>query len=105
MSILEEYQQKRERIKQMGGPEAVERHHERGSWTARERVDYFFDPGTFTEIGTFVKHRSTNFGMDKRVIPAEGVVTGYGMVIARENDRCRAIPSAPGSLSGSPGAA
>ena len=83
MSILEEYQQKRERIKQMGGPEAVERHHERGSWTARERVDYFFDPGTFTEVGLFVKHRTTAFGMDKREVPAEGVITGFGKVNGR----------------------
>ena len=84
MSILEEYQQKRERIKQMGGPEAVERHHERGSWTARERVDYFFDPGTFTEVGLFVKHRTTAFGMDKREVPAEGVITGFGKVNGRQ---------------------
>jgi len=84
VSILEEYQQKRERIKQMGGPEAVERHHERGSWTARERVDYFFDPGTFTEVGLFVKHRTTAFGMDKREVPAEGVITGFGKVSGRQ---------------------
>ena len=84
MSILEEYQQKRERIKQMGGPEAVKRHHERGSWTARERVDYFFDPGTFTEVGLFVKHRTTAFGMDKREVPAEGVITGFGKVNGRQ---------------------
>jgi len=84
VSILEEYQQKRERIKQMGGPEAVERHHERGSWTARERVDYFFDPGTFTEVGLFVKHRTTAFGMDKREVPAEGVITGFGKVNGRQ---------------------
>lgn len=84
MSTLEEYQQKRERIKQMGGPEAVERRHERGSWTARERVDYFFDPGTFTEVGLFVKHRTTAFGMDKREVPAEGVITGFGKVNGRQ---------------------
>ena len=84
MSILEEYQQKRERIKQMGGPEAVGRHHERGSWTARERIDYFFDPGTFTEVGLFVKHRTTAFGMDKREAPAEGVITGFGKVDGRQ---------------------
>ena len=83
MGILEEYKQKRERIKQMGGAEAVEQQHKRGSLTARERVEYFFDPGTFAEIGLFVKHRTTAFGMDKREVPAEGVITGFGKV----NDR------------------
>ncbi len=80
MSTLDEYKQKREKIEQMGGPKAVEQQHERGSWTARERIEYFFDPGAFTETGLFVKHRTTAFGMDKREIPAEGVITGFGKV-------------------------
>jgi len=83
MGILEEYKRKRETILQMGGPRAVEQQHQRGSWTARERVEYFFDPGTFTEIGLFVKHRTTAFGMDRRELPAEGVVTGFGRVNGR----------------------
>ena len=73
--MLDEYKQKRDKIKQMGGPKAVSQQHKRGSWTARERIEYFFDPGTFIEIGLFVKHRTTAFGMDKREIPAEGVIT------------------------------
>jgi acetyl-CoA carboxylase carboxyltransferase component len=80
---IEAYKAKREKIKQMGGPKAIEKRHEAGQWSARERVDYFFDPGTFTEIGLFVKHRTTNFGMDKREVPAEGVITGYGNVNGR----------------------
>jgi acetyl-CoA carboxylase carboxyltransferase component len=80
---IETYKAKREKIKQMGGPKAIEKRHEAGQWSARERVDYFFDPGTFTEIGLFVKHRTTNFGMDKREVPAEGVITGYGKVNGR----------------------
>jgi acetyl-CoA carboxylase carboxyltransferase component len=83
MDIYEEYKQKREKIKQMGGPKSVEAQHGSGKWTARERVDYFFDPGTFTEIGLFVKHRTTAFGMDKREVPAEGVITGFGKVNGR----------------------
>ncbi len=83
MSKLEEYLQKREKIKQMGGPKAIEERHKRGQWSARERIDYFFDPGTFTEVGLFVKHRTTAFGMDKREVPAEGVVTGFGKVNGR----------------------
>jgi len=80
---FQEYKQRKEKILQMGGAEAVEKQHQEGKWTARERVEYFFDPGTFTEIGMFVKHRTTNFGLDKREIPAEGVITGYGKVNGR----------------------
>ncbi len=81
--LIEEYQQKRQKIKEMGGAEAIEKRHKGGQWTARERIEYFFDPGTFSEIGIFVKHRTVHFGMDKREVPAEGVVTGYGMVNGR----------------------
>ncbi len=81
--LLEEYKKKREKIVSMGGPQAIEQRHKGGQWTARERINYFFDPGTFTEIGLFVKHRTVHFGMDKREVPAEGVVTGYGLVNGR----------------------
>jgi len=82
--ILSEYREKRKKIVMMGGPEAVEKQHKRGKMTARERIQYFFDPETFTETGTFVRHRTTAFGMDKREIPAEGVVVGYGKVNGRK---------------------
>ncbi len=81
--LIEQYKQKREKILQMGGAEAIEKRHQKGQWTARERIDYLFDKGTFTEIGLFVKNRTTAFGMDKREIPAEGVVTGFGKVNGR----------------------
>ncbi|MFC1955099.1 acyl-CoA carboxylase subunit beta [Chloroflexota bacterium] len=81
--LIEELKRKREKIEAMGSAEAVEKRHKGGQWTARERIEYFFDPGTFTEIGMFVKHRTTQFGMYKREVPAEGVVTGYGLI----NDR------------------
>ncbi len=80
--LIDQYLAKRNKIIQMD-PKAVEKRHAAGQWTARERMEYFFDPGTFTEIGLFVKHRTTHFGMDKKEIPAEGVITGYGKV----NDR------------------
>ena len=82
--ILSKHREKRKKIERMGGPEAVEKQHKRGKMTARERIQYFFDPGTFTEIGTFVRHRTTAFGMGKREIPAEGVVVGYGKVNGRK---------------------
>ncbi len=80
---IRQYQEKREKIKEMGGAEAIEKRHKKGQWTARERIEYLFDPGTFTEIGLFVKHRTTAFGLDKREIPAEGVITGFGKVNGR----------------------
>ncbi|MQL51760.1 acyl-CoA carboxylase subunit beta [Desulfofundulus thermobenzoicus] len=84
MDRYQELVQKKEKIRQMGGPKAVEQQHKSGKWTARERIEYFFDPGTFTEMGMFVRHRTTAFGMDKRDVPAEGVVVGYGKVNGRK---------------------
>ncbi len=81
--LIEEYKRKREKIKQMGGTKAIEERRKKGQWSARERVEYFFDPGTFTEIGLFVKHRTTAFGLDKKEIPAEGIITGFGKVNGR----------------------
>jgi acetyl-CoA carboxylase carboxyltransferase component len=80
---LRDYQHRRERVLQMGGAAAIEKRHKEGLLSARERIDYFFDPGTFTEIGTFVEHRTTAFGLGGKSIPAEGVVTGYGKVNGR----------------------
>ncbi len=81
--LIEEYKRKRAKIEQMASPDVIEKRHQGGQWTARERIDYFFDPGTFTEIGLFVKHRTVHFGMAGREVPAEGVVTGYGLVNGR----------------------
>ncbi len=72
-----------EKIKAGGGEERIQRQHASGKLTARERIDLLFDQGTFHELDLFVRHRSTNFGMDKVSIPADGVVTGYGKVNGR----------------------
>jgi len=80
----EELKRRREKILRMGGPKAVEQQHKAGKLTARERVEYFFDPGSFSEMGMFVKNRTTAFGMDTKEIPAEGVVVGYGRVNGRQ---------------------
>ena len=71
------------KIKALGGPERVERQHKSGKLTARERLELLFDPDSFHELDLFVQHRATLFGMDKVVVPAEGVVTGYGTVNGR----------------------
>jgi acetyl-CoA carboxylase carboxyltransferase component len=77
---LKELKDKERKIKALGGPERVEKQHKSGKLTARERLDLLFDPGSFHEIDLFVQHRATLFDMDKVVVPAEGVVTGYGTV-------------------------
>lgn len=81
--LLDEYGKRRKKITDMGGPEAIEKRHKDKQWTARERIDYLFDKGTFTEMGMFVKHRTTAFGLDKREIPADGIITGFGKVNGR----------------------
>ncbi|MCD6186166.1 MAG: methylmalonyl-CoA carboxyltransferase [Deltaproteobacteria bacterium] len=80
---INEFKELEKAIMQMGGEKAVAKHHEKGKLTARERLDSLFDPGTFREIDMFVKHHCTNFGMEKVQIPAEGVITGHGLVNGR----------------------
>ena len=81
--LLEQYKNKRRKIEEMASPEMIEKRHKGNQWTARERIQYLFDKGTFTEIGMFVTHRTTSFGLDKKEIPADGIVTGFGKVNGR----------------------
>jgi methylmalonyl-CoA decarboxylase subunit alpha len=67
----------------MGGEERVAKQHAERKLTARERIDLLFDKGTFREIDMLVKHRSTNFGMEKVNIPSDGVIVGHGKVNGR----------------------
>jgi acetyl-CoA carboxylase carboxyltransferase component len=80
---IQELKDKEAKIKAMGGAKAVDKQHASGKLTARERLDRFFDPGTFRETDIFVSHRCVNFGMEKVEIPADGVVTGFGRVNGR----------------------
>ncbi len=66
-----------------GGKARIERQHEQGKLTARERIDLLLDPGTFVELDKFVTHRCSDFGMQDKQIPGDGVVTGYGKVDGR----------------------
>ena len=66
-----------------GGEKAIEKQHERGKYTARERIDMLLDPGSFEELDMFVKHRCTNFGMEKKHYLGDGVVTGSGTIGGR----------------------
>lgn len=76
-------QQKKEKISLGGGLQRIEKQHAKGKLSARERLEYFFDEGTFVELDAFVKNRCTRFGMDKMDFEGESVVTGYGMVDSR----------------------
>ncbi|SHJ89308.1 methylmalonyl-CoA decarboxylase subunit alpha [Paramaledivibacter caminithermalis] len=80
---LEDLRKRRQKIEEGGGAKRIEKQHAKGKLTARERINLLFDEGTFVELDAFVKHRCTNFGMEKLEAPGEGVVTGYGMVDGR----------------------
>ncbi|HEY8206834.1 MAG TPA: acyl-CoA carboxylase subunit beta [Myxococcaceae bacterium] len=67
-----------------GGTERIQKQHEAGKLTARERIDLLLDPGSFTELDKFVTHRAIDFGMQDKKIPGDGVVTGYGLVDGRQ---------------------
>ena len=66
-----------------GGEKRVAKQHEKKKLTARERIEYFMDEGSFEEIGMLVTHRTTEFGMQKEVYYGDGVITGYGTVNGR----------------------
>jgi propionyl-CoA carboxylase beta chain len=66
-----------------GGTKRVEKQHESGKNTARERIAILLDPGSFNEIDKMVTHRATDFGIDKQKFPGDGVVSGYGKIDGR----------------------
>jgi acetyl-CoA carboxylase carboxyltransferase component len=80
---IELLKKKREEALAMGGGARVEKQHQKGKLTARERLDLLFDKGTFREIDMLVKHRSVNFGMEKVDINSDGVIVGHGKVNGR----------------------
>lgn len=80
---LEDLRKRREKIALGGGQKRIDKQHQSGKLTARERMNLLFDEGTFVELDAFVTHRCVNFGMEKVESPGEGVVTGYGMVDGR----------------------
>ncbi|MDB5287490.1 MAG: methylmalonyl-CoA carboxyltransferase [Mucilaginibacter sp.] len=80
---LEILQKKRDQALEGGGQARIESQHKKGKLTARERLHFLLDDGSFQEIGMLVSHRSTDFGMEKEKYPGDGVVTGYGTVNGR----------------------
>ena len=74
---------KREEARLGGGQKAIDKQHERGKYTARERIDMLLDKGSFEEFDMFKLHRCTNFGMEKKLYLGDGVVTGSGTIDGR----------------------
>ena len=80
---IDQMNAKKAHIRLGGGAARIEKQHAKGKYTARERLEKLFDEGTFVELDMFMKHRCTNFGQEKKDMPADGVVTGYGTVDGR----------------------
>ncbi|WP_430614339.1 acyl-CoA carboxylase subunit beta [Flavobacterium sp. JP2137] len=66
-----------------GGEKRIATQHSKGKLTARERISYLLDEGSFEEVGMLVTHRTTDFGMEKEIYYGDGVVTGYGTIHGR----------------------
>ncbi len=82
-NIIDELEKRRENARMGGGRARIERQHQRGKLTARERIALLLDEGSFEEFDMFVEHNCTDFGMQGNTIPGDGVVTGWGTVNGR----------------------
>ena len=80
---IRELRRRRAEAKLGGGRERIDAQHKRGKLTARERLELLLDPGSFVETDLFVVHRTTDFDMEARKVPGDGVVTGYGTIDGR----------------------
>jgi propionyl-CoA carboxylase beta chain len=81
--INERLRQENEKAMEGGGAKRVQRQHDRGSLTARERLELLFDPGSFCELDRLKAHRCTEFGMERNRFPGDGIVAGHGSVNGR----------------------
>lgn len=81
--IKERLEEKMALALQGGGQKRIEKQHQKKKLTARERLEYLLDEGSFEEIGMLVTHRTTDFGMDKHIYYGDGVVTGFGTIHGR----------------------
>ncbi len=80
---LAELASRRARLEQGGGPAQIEKQHAAGKLTARERIEKLADPDSFQEVGLFMHHRATQFGMAGKDVPADGVLTGCAKIGGR----------------------
>lgn len=82
--LYKEFEEKSKNAELGGGVDKINKQHEAGRLTARERINILLDPNTFVELDKFMSHRCTNFGMDKSVIAGDGIISGYGKVDGRQ---------------------
>ena len=82
-SRIQELERRRAEALKGGGEARIERQHERGKLTARERTELLLDEGSFIEIDRFVTHRCQDFGMEEEKVPGDGVITGHGTIDGR----------------------
>lgn len=80
---FDDLQKRREKALAGGGADRIKSQHDKGKLTARERIELLVDEGSFEEIDMFVKHRATDFGLDKVHYPGDGVVTGFAKIDGR----------------------
>lgn len=80
---IKELMEKREKARLGGGEKRIEAQHNKGKFTARERIEMLLDEGSFEEFDMFVSHRTVDFGLEKQVYLSDGVVTGYGTIDGR----------------------
>ena len=72
----------REEKNRSGGLDKIKKRKQQGKMTARERIEYFFDPHTFVELQGYIQHRSSHFGLEKKKFWGDGVITGFGKPIS-----------------------
>lgn len=82
-SVIKELEKRREEARLGGGLRRIEAQHKRGKLTARERIELLMDEGSFEEFDMYVEHRCTEFGMQDKKFPGDGVVTGWGTINGR----------------------
>lgn len=82
-SYINELLERREKAYAGGGKSRIDKQHAKGKMTARERIEYLFDKGTFQEVGNFMESRISDFDMERKKFPGDGVVTGYGYINGR----------------------
>lgn len=81
--MIQELENRKAKILLAGGKDKIEKQHQSGKLSARERIDNLLDPATFVETDMFVHHRCDNFGMEKVEAPDDGVITGHGQIDGR----------------------
>ncbi len=80
---IDRLESRREAVLAAGGAERIAKQHASGKLTARERMEALFDDGTFVELNDQITSRCSDFGMDKKKKPGDGVVTGHGYIHGR----------------------